>query len=158
MKKTAKRIAAVFCSLAVVCVSVFLSLLIGANVVKSQSGGKTGGSYANIKLDIYEDGQNVQAEVTNVFTFLPSKVAVRIYLYSSDAFYADNFTTDYRLMKLEDEKYIDDLDMWYSRSCSALVRGEPKMWMARMEYNVNGTGWIEVRSKCITVFPQSESD
>lgn len=158
MKKKVKIIAAVFCSLAVVCVSVFLSLLIGANVVKSQSGG----SYANIKLNIelntFDQGRSVRAEAVNVFTFLPSKVAVRLYLYSSDAFYADNFTTDYRLMKLEDEEYIDDLDMWQSRSCSVIVRETPKLWMARMEYNVNGTGWIEVRSKCITVFPQNESD
>lgn len=75
----------------------------------------------------------VEGYVKNTFTFFPSQVYVRLYLYSSPT-----YTTDINQMTVEMMKITPDLDMGVELVAKASTKGEKKYWCAYMQYSADG--------------------
>ena len=75
----------------------------------------------------------VEGFAKNTFTFFPSQVYVKVFLY-----YSYTYTTDRSQMKLETMKISPDLDMGHEVVAKASTNGEQKYWCAYMEFSADG--------------------
>ncbi|MDE5655427.1 MAG: hypothetical protein K2I46_07500 [Clostridia bacterium] len=136
-------------SLLICCVVVFgMGATAKADTINESSDSEVEarGLMTTISLDIGSDGTNVWAEAHNEFTLGKSTIQVYVFIYSSLT-----YQESYKDMKLENQKFIGDLDIYKSVITSAPINGVQRFWKARMMYKLDNKDWVAKETVALLV-------